>query len=59
MKIIETFLKNPIEAIANLFGYTIQPNKSLLFMSMLDFTHETHFQQIQRQGRMEEYFVKH
>jgi hypothetical protein len=47
---------NPmIEFILNLFGYTYQSKPSLLLMSMVDFTHESYFQGVQRQGRLSEF----
>lgn len=55
---MKQFLKNPLEAILNYFGYTIQPRRSLLLMSMMDFTHESHLQQLNRQGRIHEILVK-
>lgn len=44
-----------IESILNLFGYTYQSKPSLLLMSMVDFTHETYFEGIRRQGRLYEF----
>jgi len=56
---MKQFLKNPLEAILNYFGYTILPNKSLLLMSMMDFTYESHLEQLNRQGRINEILLKH
>jgi hypothetical protein len=44
-----------VNKILNLFGYTYQSKPSLLLMSMVDFTHETYFEGIRRQGRMYEF----
>lgn len=52
------FLTNPLEYIFNCFGYTILPNKSFLLMTVMDFTHENHLEQLTRQGRLHEITVK-
>lgn len=52
---MKSFLNNPTEYFLNLFGYTMQRKPSLLLMSMLDFTHETYFEGIRRQGRQYEF----
>ena len=43
--------------ILNLFGYTIR-KPSLLLMSMVDFTHESHWEGVIRQGRLNDYLAK-
>lgn len=53
-----SFLNNPLEYFLNLFGYTMQRKQSLLLMSMMDFTHENHWQGVQRQGRLGDYLAK-
>lgn len=47
-----------MNAILKMFGYEIR-KPSLLLFSMLDFTNETYFQTVQRQGRISDYLIKY
>jgi len=46
-----------MNVILRMFGYEIK-KPSLLLISMLDFTHETYFQTIYKQGRISDYLIK-
>jgi hypothetical protein len=52
---MKTFLQNPIEFFLNLFGYTMNKKPSLLGMMIVDFTHESYFEGVQRQGRLTDF----
>jgi hypothetical protein len=56
---MKTFFNNPLEAFFNIFGYTMYKKPSMLLMSMIDFTNETYFEGVRRQGRMNQYNIKH
>jgi len=47
-----------MNVILRLFGYEIR-KPSLLLYSMLDFTHESYFQTVQRHNRISDYLIKH
>lgn len=52
-------MKDPITFLLRLFGYEYNPKNSLLFMHMVDVTHESFFQKIMRQqGNLDSYSVK-
>jgi len=46
-----------MNVILKMFGYEVR-KPSLLLFSMLDFTNETYFQTVQRQGRISDYLIK-
>lgn len=55
---INSQLTNMMNVILKMFGYEVR-KPSLLLFSMLDFTHETYFQTVQRHGRISDYLIKH
>jgi hypothetical protein len=53
------FLENPLEAILNLFGLTMQHKPTLLGMHIHDFTHSSWMEDVRNQNRLHEYSCKH
>jgi len=54
---MRAFISNPLEAILNAFGYTLQSKPSLLGMHIVDFTHSSWVQDLQSTGRITDYEV--
>lgn len=55
MKIIP----DPITLLLRLFGYEYNPKNSLLFRHMIDVTHGSWLQDLNRTNRINDYLIKH